>query len=270
MVLDENGVPTTLVMGSYGIGVSRLVGAIIEACHDDDGIVWPESVAPFRVGLINLKPGDGDCDRVSGDLYDKLRAGGIEVLLDDGEERAGAKFATMDLLGLPWQLIVGPRSAKDGTVERFEADVIVLCTGSRPRIPDWCVPDGHHILTTRDAYPPPEFPEHLVVVGSGVTGVEFVHMFTSFGAQVSLIVSRQQVLPGKDPEVAGVLDRILNRLAAFREKAEEIRSKVVGAMIYPLVVSVVAVAVVSAAITIVIPKFRDIFESFGKIGRAHV
>ena len=103
-------------------------------------------------------------------------------------------------------------TAKDGTVERFEADVIVLCTGSRPRIPDWCVPDGHHILTTRDAYPPPELPEHLVVVGSGVTGVEFVHMFTSFGAQVSLIVSRQQVLPGKDPEVAAVLEAdFLNR-----------------------------------------------------------
>ncbi len=93
----------------------------------------------------------------------------------------------------------------DGT-EIFEADVIVLSTGSRPRVPDWCEVDGDRILLTRDAYPPPVIPEHLVVVGSGVTGVEFVHMFDSFGSDVSLIVSRQQVLPGKDPEVAAVLE----------------------------------------------------------------
>ena len=100
----------------------------------------------------------------------------------------------------------------DGTVEDFSTDVIVLSTGSRPRIPDWCEIDGKRILTTRDAYPPEEIPEHLVVVGSGVTGVEFVHMFTSFGSQVSLIVSRQQVLPGKDPEVAAVPEEdFLNR-----------------------------------------------------------
>jgi dihydrolipoamide dehydrogenase len=95
----------------------------------------------------------------------------------------------------------------DGTTEVIDADVIVLSTGSRPRIPDWANVDGVRILTTRDAYPPPELPEHLVVVGSGVTGVEFVHMFNSFGSKVSLIVSRQQVLPGKDPEVAAVLEQ---------------------------------------------------------------
>lgn len=94
----------------------------------------------------------------------------------------------------------------DGTEERFEADVIVLSTGSRPRIPDWCEIDEQRILSTRDAYPPPEIPEHLVVIGSGVTGVEFVHMFNSFGSDVTLIVSRQQVLPGKDAEVAAVLE----------------------------------------------------------------
>ena len=93
----------------------------------------------------------------------------------------------------------------DGQQE-ITADVIVLATGSRPRVPDWCVPDGRRVLTTRQAYPPPEVPQHLVIIGSGVTGVEFVHMFKSFGSDVTLIVSRQQVLPGKDPEVAAVLE----------------------------------------------------------------
>jgi len=94
----------------------------------------------------------------------------------------------------------------DGTTEDFEADVVVISTGSRPRIPEWADIDQERILSTRDAYPPPEIPEHLVVIGSGVTGVEFVHMFKSFGSEVTLIVSRQHVLPGKDPEVAAVLE----------------------------------------------------------------
>ncbi len=94
---------------------------------------------------------------------------------------------------------------EDGLRE-FEADVVVLATGSRPRIPEWCHPDGERVLTTRDAYPPKEMPSHLIVVGSGVTGVEFVHMFKSFGAEVTLLVSRQQVLPQKDPEVAAALE----------------------------------------------------------------
>ena len=94
----------------------------------------------------------------------------------------------------------------------FEADAVMVSTGSRPRLPAWDEPDGHRVLTTRDAYPPREMPSHIVVVGSGVTGVEFVHMFSSLGAEVTLIVSRQQVLPGKDPEVAAVLeDDFLNR-----------------------------------------------------------
>ena len=104
-------------MGSYGIGVSRLVGAIIEASHDEAGIIWPDVVAPFAVGLINLKSGDGACDAACEDLYGRLRAAGVEVLYDDREERAGAKFATMDLIGLPWQLVVGPRGLAAGTVE---------------------------------------------------------------------------------------------------------------------------------------------------------
>jgi dihydrolipoamide dehydrogenase len=99
----------------------------------------------------------------------------------------------------------------DGVVE-VEADAILLATGSRPRLPDWAEVDGDRVLSTRDAYPPATWPEHLVVIGSGVTGVEFVHMFSSLGAQVTLIVSRQQVLPQKDPEVAAALeDELLRR-----------------------------------------------------------
>ncbi len=95
---------------------------------------------------------------------------------------------------------------------RIEGDAFIIATGSRPRIPQWCTPDGERILTTRECYPPKIFPKSIAVVGSGVTGVEFVHMFASFGAQVSLIVSRQQVLPGKDPEAAAVLEEtFLNR-----------------------------------------------------------
>jgi prolyl-tRNA synthetase len=112
-----DGRSTTVHMGSYGIGVSRLVGAIIEASHDEAGIVWPESVAPFRVGLINLKVGDAKTDALCADLYGKLRQRKVEVLYDEREERAGAKFADMDLIGLPWQVIVGPRGAAAGNVE---------------------------------------------------------------------------------------------------------------------------------------------------------
>ena len=101
--------------------------------------------------------------------------------------------------------LTGPHSVQVGT-EELEADAILVATGSRPRIPDWCQPDGDRILTTRQAYPPAVMPEHLVVIGSGVTGVEFVHMFASFGAKVTLVVSRQQVLPNKDPEVAAALE----------------------------------------------------------------
>jgi pyruvate/2-oxoglutarate dehydrogenase complex dihydrolipoamide dehydrogenase (E3) component len=99
----------------------------------------------------------------------------------------------------------------DEGIEELSADAILLCTGSRPRIPEWAEPDGERVLTTQQAYPPPELPAHLVVIGSGVTGVEFVHMFTSFGSKVTLIVSRQQVLPNKDPEVAAALETELLR-----------------------------------------------------------
>lgn len=116
-VTGPDGEIVTLEMGSYGIGVSRLPAAIIEASHDENGIVWPDPVAPFKVGLINLKAGDGDCDRACDRLYAQLRAKGVEVLYDDRDQRPGVKFADMDLIGLPWQLLVGPRGLKSGLVE---------------------------------------------------------------------------------------------------------------------------------------------------------
>jgi NAD(P)H dehydrogenase (quinone) len=104
---------------------------------------------------------------------------------------------------------VGPYEIEVTSIEgtrRIPFDAALVATGSRPRIPAWCTPDGDRILTTRDCYPPKTFPSSVTIIGSGVTGVEFVHMFSSFGAQVTLVVSRQQVLPGKDPEVAAVLE----------------------------------------------------------------
>jgi prolyl-tRNA synthetase len=117
VVTGPDGTPITVEMGSYGIGVSRLVGAIIEASHDDAGIIWPEPVAPFHVGLINLRAGDATVDAACADIYAKLQGAGIDTLYDDRDERPGPKFARMDLLGLPWQLIVGPRGLEKGQVE---------------------------------------------------------------------------------------------------------------------------------------------------------
>jgi len=104
-------------MGSYGIGVSRLMAAIIEASHDDKGIIWPEAVAPYQVGLINMRADDAACARAADDLYAQLQAAGIDVLYDDRDERGGAKFATMDLIGLPWQIVVGPKGLANNVVE---------------------------------------------------------------------------------------------------------------------------------------------------------
>ncbi|MCA8930118.1 MAG: proline--tRNA ligase, partial [Alphaproteobacteria bacterium] len=117
VVSMPDGSQAPVQMGSYGIGVSRLVGGIIEASHDEAGIIWPESVAPFPVGLINLRSGDAACDAACADLEAKLTAAGKEPLHDDRDERAGGKFADMDLIGLPWQVIVGPRGLKNGVVE---------------------------------------------------------------------------------------------------------------------------------------------------------
>ncbi|MBV8303398.1 MAG: FAD-dependent oxidoreductase [Acidimicrobiia bacterium] len=123
-------------------------------------------------------------------IVDLLESQGVRMVLGCGRLKG------------PHEIVV----ETDDGIEELEAEAILLATGSRPRIPDWCSPDGERVLTTRQAYPPPEIPEHLVVVGSGVTGVEFVHMFSSFGSKVTLIVSRQQVLPTKDPEVAAALE----------------------------------------------------------------
>ena len=116
-VVETPDGPTAIHGGAYGIGVSRLAGAIIEASHDDDGIIWPDAVAPFAVGLINLKTGDEGCTAACDAFYTTLTAAGVEVLYDDTDDRAGAKFATMDLIGLPWQVAIGPRSVKNGVVE---------------------------------------------------------------------------------------------------------------------------------------------------------
>ncbi|HZG07571.1 MAG TPA: proline--tRNA ligase [Allosphingosinicella sp.] len=104
-------------MGSYGIGVSRLAGAIIEASHDEAGIIWPEGVAPFHVGLVNMRADDPGCAAAADDIYARLSAAGVDALYDDRDERGGAKFATMDVIGLPWQLIVGPKGLAKGVVE---------------------------------------------------------------------------------------------------------------------------------------------------------
>jgi prolyl-tRNA synthetase len=113
----QDGEVVPVHMGSYGVGVSRLVGGLIEAFHDDAGIVWPESVAPFKVGLVNVRPSDASCTEACETLYRQLQEAGLTVLHDDTDESAGAKFARMDLIGLPWQVVVGPRGVKAGTVE---------------------------------------------------------------------------------------------------------------------------------------------------------
>ena len=117
MVAGPDGAEVAVHGGSYGVGVSRLVGAIIEACHDDNGIIWPEEVAPFKVVILNLKQGDAACDAACETLYDDLTTKGVEVLYDDTDQRAGAKFATADLIGIPWQVLIGPKGLAEGKVE---------------------------------------------------------------------------------------------------------------------------------------------------------
>ena len=116
-VTDPEGKEVAVHMGSHGIGVSRLLGALIEANHDDKGIIWPESVAPFRVGIVNLKQGDDATDTACESLYASAKALKLDPLYDDRKEGAGAKFASMDLIGLPWRITVGPRGLKNGVVE---------------------------------------------------------------------------------------------------------------------------------------------------------
>jgi len=117
VVAGPDGIDRPVHMGSYGIGPSRLVAAIIEAFHDDAGIKWPEAVAPFRVAVVNLKQGAADTDAASEKLYRELTARGVDVLYHDLDERPGSKFAAMDLIGIPWQVLIGPRGLAEGKVE---------------------------------------------------------------------------------------------------------------------------------------------------------
>src|SRR5690606_16072275 len=116
-VTGPDGKDIAVHMGSYGIGPTRVVPALIEASHDENGIIWPVSVAPFEAVLINLKAGDAETDAACEKLYTALQAAGIDMLYDDRDQPAGAKFATADLIGIPYQLIVGPRGLKSGEVE---------------------------------------------------------------------------------------------------------------------------------------------------------
>ncbi len=128
-VKGPDGVDHEVHMGSYGIGPSRLVAAIIEASHDDNGIIWPESIAPFQIGIINMKAGDAACDAASSRIYEQLTNAGLDVLYDDTDNRAGAKFATMDLIGIPNQIVVGPRGIEKNEVEvkrRGEAEKFTM------------------------------------------------------------------------------------------------------------------------------------------------
>jgi prolyl-tRNA synthetase len=130
VVSGPDGVERPVQMGSYGVGVSRLLGAIIEASHDEAGIIWPDPVAPFGVGIVNLRPGDVATDQACEEAYAVLTEAGKEPLLDDTDERPGGKFAAMDLIGLPWQLIIGPRGLAEGKVE-----VKRRATGERHTLP---------------------------------------------------------------------------------------------------------------------------------------
>jgi NAD(P)H dehydrogenase (quinone) len=164
-------------------------GGALDQIHEADGMgLGPVTAA---VDLDALR------SRVT-DITSRLEAGGRRLLESQGVDLVRGTGRLVDA-----HTVVADTAEGELT---YEADAILVATGSRPRIPEWARPDGDRVLTTRDAYPPASLPEHLVVVGSGVTGVEFVHMFASFGSAVTLIVSRQQVLPAKDPEVAAVLE----------------------------------------------------------------
>ena len=157
-----------------------------------------------RIGGMGLERQDAEVDipalteRIE-DIKGRLQRNTTRLLESQGVRMMSGTARLLD----PHRIEV---TSPTGELEVLHADAILIATGSRPRIPDWCRPDGERILTTRDCYPPKVFPKSMTVVGSGVTGVEFVHMFSSFGADVTLVVSRQQVLPSKDPEVAAVLE----------------------------------------------------------------
>ncbi len=139
-------------------------------------------------------------DRLAASTTGQLESQGVRIVFGSGRLAGPHQVALTEIAP------AGTDPAAPGPESVIEADAILVATGSSPRVPDWVTTDGERVLTTRQAYPPPVVPEHLVIVGSGVTGVEFVHMFSSLGSAVTLIVSRQQVLPQKDPEVAAALE----------------------------------------------------------------
>src|SRR5688572_22667850 len=180
------------------------------AAHLWDCIPSKAMIATGGAAAFGRRLGDMSVERTGGSIdFEALRAriGGIGGRLERsisgllGSQGVRLLHGAARLKG-PREIVVDTA----GHVLELEADAVLISTGSRPRIPEWAEPDGDRVLTTRQAYPPPSLPDHVVVVGSGVTGVEFVHMFTSIGSKVTLIVSRQQVLPQKDPEVAAALE----------------------------------------------------------------
>ncbi|MEY2437242.1 MAG: hypothetical protein QOF97_2078 [Acidimicrobiaceae bacterium] len=159
------------------------------------GMGLTESESVLDLDLVRLRIAE-ITGKLQGSIAMLLESQGVRMISGTGRLKGPHEVVVETALG----------------VEELNADFVLLSTGSRPRIPDWATIDGDRVLSTRDSYPPPQMPSHLVVIGSGVTGVEFVHMFSSFGSDVTLIVSRQQVLPTKDPEVAAALeDEFLRR-----------------------------------------------------------
>ena len=194
------GAEVTLIERDIVGGAAHLWDCVPSKAMIATGAIYLDIEAAASMGVsVSVPEVDlgGLEDRISG-IVGRLAGSGRQLL-----ESQGVRIieGTGSLAG-PHTVIASTAAGE----ESIEADAILLSTGSRPRIPDWATPDGHRVLTTRDAYPPKEMPEHLVVIGSGVTGVEFVHMFSSFGTRLTLVVSRQQVLPQKDPEVAAVLE----------------------------------------------------------------
>ncbi|MDA8262068.1 MAG: FAD-dependent oxidoreductase [Actinomycetota bacterium] len=195
------GAEVTLIERDIVGGAANLWDCIPSKAMIATGDVLTMAHRAERMGLRQLAPSldlvavkerlAGITERLATSILALLESQGVRVVEGSGK------------LVSPHEVEIARR---DGETEHVEADAILVSTGSRPRIPEWAEVDGVRVLSTRQAYPPPEIPEHLVVVGSGVTGVEFVHMFRSLGSQVSLIVSRQQVLPAKDPEVAAALE----------------------------------------------------------------
>ncbi len=215
------GADVTVIEKDIVGGAAHLLDCIPSKAMIATGSVMADMKSASEMGLFNVDAGldfealrkriSGIEDRLEGSMTQLLTSQGVKVIEGTGRMLSETLVEA---------------TAKDGSTTQIEADVIVLSTGSRPRVPDWAPVDGERVLTTRHAYPPPELPKHLIVIGSGVTGVEFVHMFQSFGCEVSLIVSRQQVLPEKDPEVAGVLeqsflDRGVNLLIGARAESIE-------------------------------------------------